>query len=130
MGAERLFLSISGFEEVTTMDQLRELQPGRVRIGDMELFTPHLMGTARMGNDPRHSVVGLGGEVHDLPGCFVADASLFPTPIGVNPQVTIAALALRVGDRLAESMRSERAKGRGPTMSASRPMEPIATVAS
>lgn len=112
MGAERLFLAIAGFEEVTSVDQLRQLQPGRVRIGDMELFTPHLMGTARMGPDPRRSVVGLGGEVHDLPGCYVADASLFPTPIGVNPQVTITALALRVGDRLADSVLAGRGQGR------------------
>lgn len=112
MGAERLFLAISGFEEVTSVDQLRALQPGRVGIGDMELFTPHLMGTVRMGPDPRRSVVGLDGQIHDLPGCFVADASLFPTPIGVNPQVAITALALRVGDRLADSLLRDRARER------------------
>ena len=36
----------------------------------------------------------------DLPGCYVADASLFPTAVGVNPQVTIMALATRVAQRL------------------------------
>ncbi len=58
------------------------------------------MGTCRMGSRPSHSVVNLSGEVWDLPGCYVADASLFPTAVGVNPQVTIMALATRVAQRL------------------------------
>jgi long-chain-alcohol oxidase len=53
-----------------------------------------------MGSSPRDSVVNLNGELWDLPGCYVADASLFPTAVGVNPQVTIMALATRVAQRL------------------------------
>ncbi|MCB9739310.1 MAG: GMC family oxidoreductase [Deltaproteobacteria bacterium] len=109
MGAERLYLPIAGMHEITSPDALAALQPGRVRIPDIELFTPHLMGTARMGGDRRHDVVGLDGQAFDLPGLYVADASLFPTPIAVNPQITIAALALKVADRLAESVLARRA---------------------
>jgi choline dehydrogenase-like flavoprotein len=58
------------------------------------------MGTARMGGSADSSVVDASGEVWDLPGCYVADASLFPTAIGVNPQITIMALATRVAWRL------------------------------
>jgi choline dehydrogenase-like flavoprotein len=58
------------------------------------------MGTCRMGSDPASSVVGLDGQLWDLPGCYVADASLFPTAVGVNPQVAIMALATRVARRL------------------------------
>jgi long-chain-alcohol oxidase len=53
-----------------------------------------------MGSTPRKSVVDLSGELWDLPGCYVADASLFPTAVGVNPQVTIMALATLVAQRL------------------------------
>ena len=66
----------------------------------MELFTVHMMGTCRMGSSPHDCVVNLDGELWDLPGCYVADASLFPTAVGVNPQVTIMALATRVAQRL------------------------------
>jgi choline dehydrogenase-like flavoprotein len=40
----------------------------------------------------------------DLPGCFVADASVFPSAIGVNPQITIFAMATRIAWRLAEQL--------------------------
>ena len=59
-----------------------------------------MMGTCKMGSSPDDSVVNLSGELWDLPGCYVADASLFPTAVGVNPQVTIMALATRVAQRL------------------------------
>ena len=58
------------------------------------------MGTCRMGSRQETSVANLRGELWDLPGCYVADASLFPTAVGVNPQVTIMALATRVAERL------------------------------
>jgi choline dehydrogenase-like flavoprotein len=61
------------------------------------------MGTAKMGSDPMQSAVDLSGELWDLPGCYVADASVFPTAIGVNPQVTIMALATRIAERLANA---------------------------
>ena len=112
MGAEKLYLPIEGMHEVHSPDELRRLESGRVRIADIELFTPHLMGTARMGPQARHDVVDLHGQAFDLPGLFVADASLFPTPIGVNPQITISALALRVADRLAENVLHARADAR------------------
>ena len=68
----------------------------------MELFTVHLMGTARMSEDPRRGVVDSFGAFHDVPGLFVADASLFPGPIGVNPMETILALVTRNAHRLIE----------------------------
>ena len=55
----------------------------------------HLMGTARMSEDRRRGVVSSFGAFHDAEGLFVADASLFPGPIGVNPMETIMALVTR-----------------------------------
>jgi choline dehydrogenase-like flavoprotein len=59
------------------------------------------MGTARMAADPRASVVAPSGETHDVPGLWIADASLFPTSLGVNPMITILACARRVAGQLA-----------------------------
>ena len=93
-------MPFSGVPTVTRVDELAALDDVRVPREDLELFAVHLMGTARMGASPRTSVVGPTGEVWDLPGCYVADASLFPTAIGVNPQITVMALATRVAFRL------------------------------
>ncbi len=60
----------------------------------------HLMGTARMGNDPEQSVVNSWGRSHDVPNLFVIDGSLFVTAAGVNPTSTIQALALHIADQM------------------------------
>ena len=52
-----------------------------------------VQGTLRMGADPASSVVAPHGETHDVKGLYVTDASLLPTSIIVNPQVTVYALA-------------------------------------
>lgn len=61
----------------------------------------HLMGTARMGDDPATSVVNQWGQAHDTDNLFIVDGSLFVTAGGVNPTPTIQALALRVADYIA-----------------------------
>jgi choline dehydrogenase-like flavoprotein len=66
----------------------------------------HPMGAMRMGDDPRASVVRSTGEHHQLRGLFVSDASLFPTSLGVPPQISVYAFALHLSRHLIE-----RAKG-------------------
>jgi len=60
------------------------------------------MGTCRMGADPRTSVCDEHGAVRGIGGLFVADASLFPASSGVNPMITVMALATIVGEGLAD----------------------------
>lgn len=104
MGAERIILPFSNEHYAGSMDEVDRALARQRRHADLELFTVHLMGTARLGSDPRGSVVGLDGALWDLPGAYVADASLFPTAIGVNPQITIMALATHVAQRLADRL--------------------------
>ncbi|MEM7127262.1 MAG: GMC family oxidoreductase [Chloroflexota bacterium] len=66
----------------------------------------HLLGTARMGNDPKTSVTDASGRCHTTPNVIVADGSLFPTVGAVNPGSTIGALALKIADDLANEVRS------------------------
>ena len=100
MGAEKVMLPFFNQPVANGPDDLAKIDELQKNPSTLELFTPHLMGTARMGARPESSVVNLQGEVWDLPGCYVADASLFPTAIGVNPQITIMALATRVAERI------------------------------
>jgi choline dehydrogenase-like flavoprotein len=56
----------------------------------------HLLGTCRMGADPKTSVTDPFGRAHDLTNLFIADGSLFPCGTPANPTLTILALATRV----------------------------------
>ena len=63
----------------------------------------HLLGTARMGDDPATSVVDHWNRAHDVPNLYVVDGSAFVTSAGVNPTSTICALALRAADHMVET---------------------------
>jgi len=62
----------------------------------------HQCGTARLGHDPATSVTDPYGRSHDHHNLWICDASLLPTSAAVNPSLTIAALALRQADRIAQ----------------------------
>jgi choline dehydrogenase-like flavoprotein len=63
----------------------------------------HQCGTARMGHDPRTSVVDPYCRSHDHPNLFITDASVLPTSAAVNPALTIAALSLRAARHVMET---------------------------
>ncbi|MCG8392509.1 MAG: GMC family oxidoreductase [Pseudomonadales bacterium] len=67
----------------------------------LRMVSYHPQGTCRMGADPDNSVVAANGETHDVPGLYVTDASLLPTSIIVNPQITVYALATRIARLMA-----------------------------
>ena len=60
----------------------------------------HMLGTARMGNDPARSVVNAWGRSHDVKNLFIVDGSIWVTGGGVNPTSTIQAIALYVADSM------------------------------
>lgn len=66
--------------------------------------TAHQAGTVRFGVDPKTSALDLDCKAHDLDNLYVVDASFFVSIAAVNPALTIAANALRVGDRLLERL--------------------------
>ncbi len=87
------------------LDRLRrfDLTPNRGT-----LFSAHQMGSARAGTDARTSVCDPDGRVRGVASLYVADASLFPTSVGVNPMVTVMAMAARV----ARTVHEEASDGR------------------
>jgi choline dehydrogenase-like flavoprotein len=68
----------------------------------------HIMGTARMGDDPKNSVVNRDCKAHDLKNLYIVDSSIFVTSAGVNPANTIQALALRAGDAIAQRLSGDK----------------------
>jgi choline dehydrogenase-like flavoprotein len=82
-----------------SMRQCLELAGAR-DLWDEDDDTCHLNGTARMGDDPRRSVVNADCRSWDIPNLWICDGSVFPTVGGVNPSLTIQAIACRTADRI------------------------------
>jgi choline dehydrogenase-like flavoprotein len=68
--------------------------------------TNHEIGGARMGADPRTSVVNAQCQAHDVPNLYVVDASVFPSSSEKNPTLTIMALAARAAENIAVRLKA------------------------
>jgi choline dehydrogenase-like flavoprotein len=101
-GARRVLLPFAGAPEVRDIADLKAILDRPVARGGMQLFTVHLMGTARMSPDARRGVTDSFGACHGMPNLLVADASVLPGPIGVNPMETIISLVMRNAQHLLE----------------------------
>ena len=80
---------------------LAQFEATRFKPSELRLEAFHPMGTARIAADPRRGVCAADGSVNGTPGLYVADASLFPTSVGVNPMMTIIAFAKQVSRGIA-----------------------------
>jgi choline dehydrogenase-like flavoprotein len=89
----------------------------------------HLVGGARMGDNPRTSVIDGFGQSHDIPNLFISDGSLFPTQGSANPGLTIMALAARTADYLISERENilSRKRGSGQTPPIRRNLAPSGT---
>lgn len=103
-GATDVHTRIRGVDVLSTIAAARGLRTTRLSAKQFRPVAFHPMGTARMGTDPRVAVVDSTHRVFGHEGLYVVDASVLPTSLGVNPQVTIMAMALRAADVLDEQL--------------------------
>lgn len=103
-GAREVYTAFHHHGVLRSPDDIRRMYDHPPRVEDTEYFTAHLMGTCRMSARRDEGVVDPDGQTWDVPGLYIADASVMPGTIGVNPQVTIMALARLIGERLAEKL--------------------------
>jgi hypothetical protein len=101
-GATEVYPNV-GPVPVIKRGETAEFEAARLRPGDLRLEAFHPMSTARMGADPDSSVTDPTGAVRGVESLYVADASLLPTSVGVNPMMTIIACAKRVARGVAEA---------------------------
>ena len=95
-GAKRVFTPIAGHYELRSERDLRRLERSTVRASDiLAMSAYHPLGTCRMGGDPEWSVVKHTCETWDIRDLYICDGSVIPSSPGVNPQLTIMALAIR-----------------------------------
>jgi choline dehydrogenase-like flavoprotein len=103
-GAKELYpvmISSPVIEGSREFDTFRGL---KTAAGDYVWLSYHPLGTCKMGRDPETSVVGLNHETHDVAGLYVVDGSTVPGPLGVNPQLTIMAMATRAAEKIDERL--------------------------
>ena len=79
---------------------LAQVEAASYAPNDVACFTAHQMGSCRMGSDPETSVADGRGQLHDTRGVWIGDASAFPTAPGVNPMISIMALAHRTAGHI------------------------------
>lgn len=100
-GAREVFLPVLGLGGIDP-DRLKTLDLDRVKGREIECGSQHPLGTARMGVDARNSVVDPDGQAWEVRGLYVADGSILPTSLGVNPQLSIMTMAARIAWKLRE----------------------------
>ena len=102
-GATEIVMPYTQYLPIKKGADLEMIRHRGIVPNDIMLASSHPQGTLQMGENPNRTVVKLSGESHAMKGLFVADASLFPTSIGVPPTLTIAALATHVASQVIQS---------------------------
>jgi choline dehydrogenase-like flavoprotein len=99
-GARVIIPGVYGLPYKLGPDDVRLLEEGPLDPRCYVAILSHLFGGCAMGRDPERSVCDGRGRVHGYDGLVIADASMIPTNLGVNPQHTIMALARLVSEDL------------------------------
>jgi gluconate 2-dehydrogenase alpha chain len=97
---------LADWMEAKSEEILRQMGATRTWRGDRftGVGSSHDFGGARMGEDPEKSVVSPELEVHDTPGLYVFSGATFPTCPGINPTLSLLALAFRAAERLVRQL--------------------------
>jgi choline dehydrogenase-like flavoprotein len=103
-GARRLYPFVVGHPPLDGLADLEAFRRERLKASDFVWTSYHPLGTCRMGRDARTSVIDVDHAVHGVDGLFIADGSAVRGPLGVNPQLTIMALATRAAGKISERL--------------------------
>ena len=112
-GARRVYTSISRMPVLESMEDAGRLLTLRVRPNQIETMAFHPLGTCRMASGPALGVVDKNGESFEVKNLYVADGSIIPSSLGVNPQITIMAVSNLVADAIDERLGSGGTPGGG-----------------
>ena len=99
-GAREVVVPVAGVPPLRDGDTA-PLRAARVRPRDLTLMAFHPLGTARASADPTRGVLDSDLQVRGTPGLYVGDGAAVPSSLGVNPQITIMALATRLAGHIA-----------------------------
>src|SRR6185436_13803406 len=96
-GALDVHLGMPGLGPLKKMSEVEKVtRRTDLPLDELAQYASHPMGTVRMHADPAKGVVAPTGEAHEMKNLVVADASVFPTSLGVNPQITVMTTAVTI----------------------------------
>lgn len=96
-GAVDVHLGIPALGPMTKMSEVEKVtRRTDMPFDELAQYASHPMGTARMHADKKLGVVKPDGETHDLRNLVIADASVFPTSLGVNPQISVMTTSVTI----------------------------------
>ena len=95
-------LILNGPDEIDTALTLDLVADQRIQI-----TSGHPMGGCALGGDARRDVVDSRGRSWDVDGLYVADSSILPTSLGVNPCYTVYALGRYIANKMVEEIRAQ-----------------------
>jgi choline dehydrogenase-like flavoprotein len=107
-GAREVLLPVFGAAPLTSLTSLRALVASAPSTKKVECMSFHPLGSARMSAEPRDGVVKPSGETWSTRNLFVADGSVLPSSIGVNSQMPVMAVAMRIARGIAADFETYR----------------------
>lgn len=102
-GAKKVLLPFRTLKEIISPDQIPLIFDRRIKKMDTEMMTVHIMGTAKMSGSPKRGVVDNWGRVYGTENIFLCDASIFPSPIGLNPMLSIMGFSERTAEYILDN---------------------------
>lgn len=93
VGAKQLIIAGSDAVILNAPGDIEKINAMHIRAGGLMMAAPHPSGGCIMGNTPRDSVTDSSHRMHGMSNLFIADSSVFPTPVSVDPSFTIMAFS-------------------------------------
>jgi len=102
-GAKEVYLPIHTLPQISSAEEISEIYALNIQPKDLDILAFHPLGTCRMGTNPKTSVIDSNCRVHEMENLFICDGSIFPSSLGVNPQMTIMAFSHRTAEHILKS---------------------------
>ena len=107
LGAKRVITTLNSMPIISSEAEISKLvERTKTHPEELRLGSAHPQGGNKIGTNPAESVVDSDCKVHGFKNLFCVDASVFPTSVGVNPQITVMTVASIIADRISEAWES------------------------
>ncbi len=103
-GAKKVFTPISSMPVLHSMNDIDSFLTRSFKPNQMEILAFHPLGTCRFGRSQKTGAINSTGESFEIKNLFVSDASIIPTSLGVNPQLTIMALSTMIAENISNKL--------------------------
>jgi len=103
-GAKKVFTGVSKYPILNSIDDVDKFLKIKIKPNNFEILAFHPLGTCRMAATSKDGVVDQNGESFEIKNLYIADGSVVPTSLGVNPQITIMTLATMIAEGITKKI--------------------------